>query len=106
VYSADGQVLYPYMGAWADGCEVTAVTGRVLIIEWERGADVWRRTFVDPGETHVIDLVGSEDAAMIETEENGPAFSVTLRNCNPRPLPDLIRPQRAPARSVDYFFRP
>ena len=29
VYSADGQTLHPYMGAWSDGCEVTAVTGTV-----------------------------------------------------------------------------
>lgn len=86
VYSPDGRVLYPYMGAWADGCEVTAVSGKVLIIEWARGTDVWRRTFLDPGTTYVIDLVGSEDTAMIETEENGPSFSVTLNNCNPRPL--------------------
>jgi hypothetical protein len=93
VYSTDGRILYPYMGAWADGCEVTAVTGKVLIIEWKRGAAVWRQRSLQPGETYVIDLVGSEDGAMIETADGAP-FSVTLNNCNPRPVPDLTRPRR------------
>ena len=75
------------MGAWADGCEVTAVSGLVLIIEWERGTDQWRETYLDPGESHVIDLVSPEDGAMIETAEGWPAFSITLRNCTPQPLP-------------------
>src|SRR5690606_30781923 len=37
VYSTDGEILYPYMGSWAHGCEVTVHSGTVLIIEWERG---------------------------------------------------------------------
>ena len=87
VFSVGGQPLHPYMGAWADGCEVTAVSGLVLIIEWERGTDQWRETYLDPGESHVIDLVSPEDGAMIETAEGWPAFSITLRNCTPQPLP-------------------
>jgi hypothetical protein len=86
VYSATGEVLHPYMGAWADGCQVSAVTGTVLIIEWQRGADVWRETLIEPGETHVIDLVGSEDSALIESNDFAPSFSVRLKNCNPQPL--------------------
>ena len=50
--SAQGEVLYPYMGSWASGCQVTAVAGVVLIIEWQRGTEVWRETYLDPGETH------------------------------------------------------
>ena len=73
------------MGPWADGCEVTAVSGTVLIIEWHRGTDVWRQTLLEPGETHVIDLVGSEDNAMIESQDNAPTFRVILDHCNPQP---------------------
>jgi len=87
VYSAAGQVLHPYMGSWADGCKVTARSGTVLIIEWERGSDVWRETYLNPGEAHVIDLVGSENGAMIETYDFGPAFSVDVENCTAQPLP-------------------
>lgn len=75
------------MGNWADGCEVTAVSGNVLIIEWERGTEVWRETHLGPGQTYVIDLIGSEDGAMIETNEFPEGFSVTLSNCTPQPLP-------------------
>jgi hypothetical protein len=87
VLSGSGQPLYPYMGAWADGCEVTAVSGTVLIIEWERGTDVYRETFVNPGQTYVIDLQGSEDGALIESADYAPPFSVSLANCNPQPVP-------------------
>jgi hypothetical protein len=86
VFSHEGKPLYPYMGSWADGCEVTAVSGTVLIIEWQRGTDVWRETFLEPGQTHVIDLAAPEDGAMIESFEGSPGFSVTLQNCNPQPL--------------------
>jgi hypothetical protein len=75
------------MGAWANGCEVTAVTGTVLIIEWQRGANVWRETFLEPGEKHTISLTSPENGAMIETYDYGPEFSVKLKNCTPQPVP-------------------
>jgi hypothetical protein len=86
-YSPSGQVLNPYMGSWADGCQVTAKTGTVLIIEWQRGTDDWRETYLEPGESHTINLVGAEDGALIETYDFGPDFSVKLTNCTPQPLP-------------------
>jgi hypothetical protein len=86
VFAADDTPLYPYMGSWAQGCEVTAESGTVLIIEWQRGTDTWRETPLHPRQTHVIDLVAPEDGAMIETYEGLPGFSVSLRNCTPRPL--------------------
>ncbi|HMG22984.1 MAG TPA: hypothetical protein VK607_16730 [Kofleriaceae bacterium] len=87
VFAADGTPLYPYMGAWAQGCEVTCVTGTVLIIEWQRGTDTWRATWLDPGQSHTIALVAPEDGAMIETYDGSPGFSASLRNCTPQPLP-------------------
>ena len=87
VFDDDGTALYPYMGKWAEGCRVTAHSGVVLIIEWERGTDVWRETRVYPGQTHTITLKPGEDGAMIETVDNEPAFSASLENCNPQPLP-------------------
>ena len=75
------------MGPWADGCVVTAATGLVLIIEWERGQDIWRETYLAPGETHTISLVPPENNAMIETTDGGGPFSVFLENCEPQPLP-------------------
>jgi len=81
-----GEPLFPYMGSWADGCEVTAVSGTVLIIEWQRGTDDWRETLLEAGETHVIDLVTPEDGAMIEGENASPGFSVSLQNCDPQPI--------------------
>lgn len=85
VYSTSGVLLYPYMGAWADGCEVTAVSGNVLIVEWQRGADLWRETWLTPGQTHTISLVAPEDGAMIETHDGwAPTFSVQLSNCTPQ----------------------
>jgi hypothetical protein len=87
VYDANNQPLYPYMGSWANGCKVNAVSGQVLIIEWERGTDVWRETWLMPGESHTISLHAPENGAMIETYDYSPGFSVTLENCNPQPLP-------------------
>lgn len=84
VYSTGGQVLYPYMGSWANGCHVTAVSGSVLIIEWERGTDLWRETWITPGQTHVISLISPEDGAMIETNYAWQPFSVQLSNCTPQ----------------------
>jgi hypothetical protein len=74
------------MGAWAQGCEVTGESGTVLIIEWQRGTDVWRETWLQPGQSHVIDLVPPEDGAMIETYDGSPGFSASLRNCTPQPI--------------------
>jgi hypothetical protein len=73
------------MGPWADGCVVKAVRGTVLVIEWQRGADSWRETLLEAGETHTIDLVGSEDNAMIESPGTN-SFTVALTNCTPKPL--------------------
>lgn len=87
VYSSAGDVLHPYMGSWAHGCEVKAESGMVLIIEWERGTDTWRETWLNAGDTHTINLQAPEDGAMIETYDFGPSFSVSLNNCTPQPLP-------------------
>jgi hypothetical protein len=87
VYSLNGEVLYPYMGSWANGCEVTAKSGTVLIIEWQRGTDVWRGTYLAKGESYTIHLTSPENGAMIETYNSGPAFSVELNNCTPHTLP-------------------
>jgi hypothetical protein len=85
--SATGEMLFPYMGPWADGCQVTAQSGIVLIIEWQRGTNTWRETLLSPGQSHTIDLVSPENNAMIETEDGDTqGFSVTLNNCNPQPL--------------------
>ncbi|MCC7409081.1 MAG: hypothetical protein IT442_13515 [Phycisphaeraceae bacterium] len=84
VYSLDGQILYPYMGPWADQMQVTGVSGLALIIEWKRGTNIWREKFIHPGETHTIHLVGPEDCAMIEGPEEG--FSVCLANIHPRKI--------------------
>ncbi|HSS01233.1 MAG TPA: hypothetical protein VLM79_29445 [Kofleriaceae bacterium] len=86
VFADDGTPLYPYMGAWAQGCQVTAVSGTVLIIEWQRGTDNWRETWLQPGQSHTIDLTPPEDGAMIETDDGMTSFSVTLANCTPAPL--------------------
>jgi hypothetical protein len=86
VYSLSGQKLYPYMGEWADGCEIKVVTGGVLIIEWERGMDEWRETFLSAGDTYTINLVGSENGAMIETPNNMEPFEVSLSNCTPQKI--------------------
>lgn len=87
VYDGDGKPLFPYMGSWAEGCKVTAHSGVVLIIEWQRGKDEWRETRVYPGETHTISLRPGEDNAMIETVDGEPGFSASLENCDPQPLP-------------------
>jgi hypothetical protein len=83
VYSMDDVLLYPYMGPWADGCNIRVESGTVHVIEWQRGADVWRTREMGPGETHVIDLVSPEDNALIE---GLPGFVVSVSNCEPQPL--------------------
>jgi uncharacterized repeat protein (TIGR01451 family) len=76
------------MGPWADGCQVTVLEGQVLVIEWQRGTDVWRATPLQPDDTYVIDLVAPEDNAMLETPDGVTApFRVALANCTPQPLP-------------------
>jgi hypothetical protein len=87
VFAADGTPLYPYMGAWAQGCEVTAESGTAVIIEWQRGTDAWRETWLAPRQSHTIALISPEDGAMIETYDGAPGFSVSLRNCTPQPIP-------------------
>jgi hypothetical protein len=62
------------------------VSGTVLIIEWQRGTDSWRETWLEPGQSHVIDLVAPEDGAMIETFEGSPGFSAALSHCTPQPI--------------------
>ena len=86
VYSESGEKLYPYMGAWADGCEVEVVSGGVLVIEWERGLDSWRETFLSAGDTYTINLIDSENGAMIETQNNSEPFEVSLSNCAPQQI--------------------
>jgi hypothetical protein len=87
VFSAGGRALYPYMGAWADGCVVKALSGFVQVVEWKRGSDKWRSTRLKPGDTYVIKLVPPEDGAMLEAPGGTPTFSVALESCTPKPLP-------------------
>jgi hypothetical protein len=86
VYSTKGAPLYPYMGPWAHGCEVTAVSGTVKVVEWKRGSEQWRETVLHPGESHVIALVPPEDGALIEGPDDSSIFSVSLRSCTPQRL--------------------
>jgi hypothetical protein len=86
VYSWDGAPLHPYMGPWANGCEVIGESGITRVIEWQRGAGQWRDTWLYPGESHVIHLVPPENGALIEGYDASPGFSATLRNCAPQPL--------------------
>ena len=81
-----GEKLYPYMGEWADGCEIEVVSGDVLVIEWERGLEDWRETHLSAGDTYTIDLVDSENGAMIETPNNTEPFEVSLSNCTPQEI--------------------
>jgi hypothetical protein len=74
------------MGAWADGCEVTGESGITRVIEWQRGADQWRDTWLYPGQSHVIRLVPPENGALLEGYDASPGFSASLRNCTPQPL--------------------
>jgi hypothetical protein len=86
VFSWDDAPLYPYMGAWADGCEVTGQSGITRVIEWQRGSSQWRETWLYPGRSHVIHLVPPEDGALIEGFDASPGFSASFRNCTPQPL--------------------
>jgi hypothetical protein len=86
VYSTKGEPLHPYMGPWAHGCEVTAVSGTVKVVEWQRGSEQWRETVLRPRESHVISLVPPEDSALIEGPDDSSVFSVSLRGCTPQRL--------------------
>jgi hypothetical protein len=87
VYSLDGEVLYPYMGSWASGCEITVVEGEVLVVEWERGSDTWESRRLGPGDTHTITLTAPQDGALIETPDTPTHFAISLDNCTPQPVP-------------------
>lgn len=86
VFNWNGTPLFPYMGPWANGCEVTCESGIARVIEWQRGADTWRDTWLYPGESHIIHLVPPENNALLEGYDASPGFSVTVRNCTPQPL--------------------
>ena len=86
VFDWNDAPVYPYMGAWAEGCEVTCESGIARVIEWQRGSGQWRDTWLYPGQAHVIRLVPPEDGALIEGYDASPGFSVTVRNCTPQPL--------------------
>ena len=92
VYSFAGEMLYPYMGSWANGCQVTAVAGTVLIIEWQRGTEQWREIYLEPGESHTISLVHPEDGAMIEGPDFSPGFTAMLENCTPQVIDKSVTP--------------
>jgi hypothetical protein len=84
VFSVVGEPLYPYMGPWSEGCEVTAEAGTVQVVEWVHGAETWRSTVLKPGESHVIHLVPPENGSLIEAAEGVTSFRVSLRNCTPQ----------------------
>jgi hypothetical protein len=81
--TATGEAVFPYMGSWSEGCHVTAVRGTVLVIEWVRGAESWRETTLSPGQSHTIDLVGSENSSLIEGTTG---FQVSLDSCTPQSI--------------------
>jgi len=94
VYAKEsGRPLYAYMGAWANGCRITARSGRAEVVEWRHGDESWRRTFLNPGETHVVQLKPPENGALIEAPEGVTEFSVSLESCTPpRPAPPATAP--------------
>ena len=87
VFSAGGRPLYPYMGKWANGCELAVVSGYVEVLALKRGGEASRSTRLRPGDKHVITLRPPEDGAIIEAAGGTPAFSVSLKHCTPKPLP-------------------
>jgi hypothetical protein len=86
VYGSDGKPLYPYMGPWANGCEVTAVSGIVAVVEWKYGAAEWRETKLSPGQSYTIQFKPGEDGAMIESGDAANGFTVSVRSCTPKPV--------------------
>jgi hypothetical protein len=97
VYATDGAPLYPYMGAWASGCTVTALAGEVVIIEWQWGSEEWRSTLLQAGESHTITLTAPENGAMIEGIDFSQGFRVSLSNCTPQLLESHLRPEEIPS---------
>jgi hypothetical protein len=85
------------MGSWANGCEVTTISGTALIIEWQRGTNVWRETYVPAGQTYTITLISPEDGALIEWNDPQPEFSVSLSNCNPQVISKTPTPTPLPS---------
>lgn len=83
-YSESGELLYPYMGSWANGCDITAVDGPVLIVEWQRGSSNWRETILSPGQRYILNLQAPENGAIIEGLSDA---TVEVRSCTPQPLP-------------------
>ncbi|MCB0154992.1 MAG: discoidin domain-containing protein, partial [Anaerolineae bacterium] len=95
VFSFAGEKLYPYMpGSWAQGCQVTVVSGTAVIIEWQRGTNVWRETRLETGQNYTINLISPEDGAMIEglNDQPFPGFSVSLSNCTPQNISTIPTP--------------
>jgi hypothetical protein len=72
------------MGSWADGCRITAVFDTVLIVEWRRGSDAWRSTYLAPGQSYEISLISPEDNVLLETPDTPTTFGIRLENCTPQ----------------------
>jgi hypothetical protein len=83
-YNDAGQLVYPYMGSWANGCDITAQGADVAVIEWKRGSSSWQTTYLTPGQRVVIKLEAPEDGAIIEGLAGS---SIILRTCTPKNLP-------------------
>ncbi|HUM68409.1 MAG TPA: hypothetical protein PLK31_06140 [Chloroflexota bacterium] len=80
--------LFAYMKDWADGCQITAVSGTVVIIEWERGSEAWTATTLLPGQTYTVTLSSPENGVLIEgPDEVLDEFRVSLSNCTPPSSP-------------------
>lgn len=82
-YSVSGDPLYPYTGSWINGCAISVLSGDILVIEWERGTEYWRETWLWPGESYVIDLMAPQDSVIIE---GVPGSRIAIDNCDPQPL--------------------
>lgn len=80
--------LYAYMKAWANGCQITAVSGTVVIIEWQRGSEIWDATTLQPGDTYTVSLASPQNGVLIEgPDEVLDEFWVSLSNCTPDSSP-------------------
>ncbi len=92
--SASNQSLNSYMmGSWANGCQITAVSGTVLVIEWVRGTDTWEEFYLNPPQTHTVNLnsPSGQNSVLIEGPDNvTQPFSISLANCTPPPTPTPI----------------
>jgi hypothetical protein len=83
-FGEDGGLIYPYTGAWADGCKFTGVSGIVAIVEWKRGADDWSTSYIGPGDSYTINLFDTQDSVLLEGLGS---FNVAVNNCTPQILP-------------------